>query len=241
MSIVDRILTGGQSSVAGIIKPIAAQFVPQVSKVDESVRPLIGKGRARTTEDEGFTFVASLVGFHRVVRIRSRGEVPIGRTGSQNIEKYVFAVSGPSSEHALLVDSRRNFGGQVFGIAGKVRMIGLRIGEPLPIHFGVELVGQGFDFPAKIFGGGQCSQEHGSRRGVAELDVMGILPSALASVRINEVVPKSIDALEVFERLEGNEDSFLAFFSGYPSPFHADYDGCEIKALMLDGNGAVYI
>ncbi len=70
---------------------------------------------------------------------------------------------------------------------------------------------------------------------------MGILPSALASVRIDEVVPKSIDALEVFERLEGNEDSFFAFFSGYPSPFHADYDGCEIKALMLDGNGAVFI
>ena len=103
MSIVDRILSGGQTSVAGIIEPIAAQFVPQVSKVDESVRPLIGKGGARTAEDEGFTFVASLVGFHRVVRIRSRGEVPIGRTGSQNIEKNVFTVSGPSSNMPSLL------------------------------------------------------------------------------------------------------------------------------------------
>jgi hypothetical protein len=38
--------------MSGIIKPISIQFVTQVSKVDESVRPLVSKRGTRSAEDE---------------------------------------------------------------------------------------------------------------------------------------------------------------------------------------------
>ena len=209
MSIVDRVLPGGQPSVAGIIKPIALQFVAQVSKVDESVCPLVGKGGPRTAKNEGFTLVASLECFHCVIGIRSRGEVRIGGACCQNIEKNMLAVSGPPAEHPFVIDSMGDLLREIFRITGQIGMLGYRVGEPFPIHFSVELVGQFFDLASKIFCCGQGSQEHGPSGSIAELDVVGILPSSFAGIGVDEVVPEPIDPLEIFERLEGNDDSFF--------------------------------
>ena len=41
VSIVDGVLTGGQGSVTGIIKPISIQFVAQVPKINKGVGPLV--------------------------------------------------------------------------------------------------------------------------------------------------------------------------------------------------------
>ena len=69
MGIINCILTGGQSSVSGIIQPISIQFVAQVPKVDERVRPLVSKGGTRSANDEFLSFVAARVGLHGIVRI----------------------------------------------------------------------------------------------------------------------------------------------------------------------------
>ena len=52
MSIIDCVLPGGQSGVAGIRKPIAGQLVPQVAKINKGVCPLVGKGGPRTAKNE---------------------------------------------------------------------------------------------------------------------------------------------------------------------------------------------
>ena len=151
----------------------------------------------------------------------------------------MFTVSGPPTKHSLLIDSMRNVLRQVFGVAGEVGVLGHRVGEPFPIHLSVQLVGKLFDLSTKIFRGRQGAQKHGSGGSIAELDIVGIPPPALAGFRIDEVVPKSIDTLQFFERFKRYGNSLFAFFSGNPTSFHPDYDSGEVEALFFNGQWAI--